>query len=63
MISDYLGAGLALVAGLAYIIRLESHNALQDQALLQLEKLVDIHLKNIDRRLARIEQKVLNGHD
>lgn len=61
--SDILTIVIASVAGIGYIFRLEAKNQLQDQAIKALEKLIGVYLANIDTRLARIEKKVLNGHD
>lgn len=58
---DWVALGIASVAGIAYVVRLEAKNQLQDQAIAALEKLVGVYLANIDKRLERIEKKVLNG--
>jgi hypothetical protein len=51
------------VAGLGYIFRLERQLSLQDQAITSLEKILNVHLANIDGRLSRIEKRLNGYHD
>lgn len=60
---EIITAIVAGVGGLGYIFRLEKNIALADQRHAALEVLINVHLSNIDKRLSRIEKKVLNGDD
>lgn len=65
MISELIAAGITLlvtaVPGVAYVVRLEGKIGKLEERVDGHDELVKVQLANIDKRLERIEKKVLNG--
>jgi hypothetical protein len=61
MAESLVALGLATVAGIGYVFSLERRIAVQQAEYEALKELLGVHLANIDKRLGRIEKKVLNG--
>ena len=53
--------GLSGLGAVVYVLRMEGQVDRLKDANTSMKELLEVHLANIDQRLARIEKKVLNG--